>query len=79
MSSLVTSTSDRGEEEHGQAGLKCHAEFHRDVLSLIPSLRTYARALTRNQSDIDDLVQDTLVKAISHIHQFTPGTNLRAC
>jgi len=41
-------------------------------------LRAFAQRLTRNQADADDLVQDTLVKAIGHIHQFTPGTNLRA-
>src|SRR4051794_15130176 len=48
--------------------------LHRDILSLIPSMRAFARRLTRNQADADDLVQDTLVKAIGHIHQFTPGT-----
>jgi len=78
--------SNRAKEEHGQAGLKTqeiaisatHAELHKEILSLVPSLRAYARVLTRNQSDMDDLVQDTLVKAISHLHQFAPGTNLRA-
>jgi RNA polymerase sigma-70 factor, ECF subfamily len=54
------------------------ADLHREILGLIPSMRAFARVLTRNQSDADDLVQDTLVKAIGHIDQFTPGTNLRA-
>src|SRR3954451_4278506 len=54
------------------------ADLHRAILSLTPSMRAFARSLTRNQSDADDLVQDTLVKPIGHIHQFPPGTNLRS-
>src|SRR5262245_5335223 len=54
------------------------ADLHKEILVLLPSLRAFARVLTRNHSEVDDLVQDTLVKAISNIHQFTPGTNLRA-
>lgn len=53
-------------------------DLNKQLLGLIPSLRAFARVLTRNPSEVDDLVQDTLVKAISNIHQFTPGTNLRA-
>jgi RNA polymerase sigma factor (sigma-70 family) len=49
-----------------------------DVLDLIPALRGYARALTRNQHDADDLVQDTLTKALANIDRFEPGTRLRA-
>lgn len=49
-----------------------------DVLESIPALRGYARALTRNSHDADDLVQDTLTKAIANIDRFEPGTRLRA-
>jgi RNA polymerase sigma-70 factor (ECF subfamily) len=88
MSSLVTGMSNRASnrKKYVETAIKTEviltsitrAELYRDILSLVPSIRAYARVLTRNQSDVDDLVQDTLVKAISHIHQFTPGTNLRA-
>ena len=44
----------------------------------IPALRAYARSLTRNASDADDLVQETLHKAIRNRDKFRPGTNLRA-
>ena len=44
----------------------------------IPRLRRYARALTRNTERADDLVQDTLVRALVKQHLWQAGTNLRA-
>ncbi|MDF0601570.1 sigma-70 family RNA polymerase sigma factor [Psychromarinibacter sp. C21-152] len=49
-----------------------------DIVDLIPALRAYAWALTRRHEDVDDLVQDTLLKAIAKIDSYQPGTNLRA-
>lgn len=49
-----------------------------DVLELIPALRAYARSLCRNAADADDLVQDTLVKALGNLDKFQEGTRLRA-
>jgi len=54
-------------------------EFHLLVEEQIPRLRRYARALLRsNISAADDLVQDTLVRAVAKQHLWQPGTNLRA-
>jgi RNA polymerase sigma-70 factor (ECF subfamily) len=44
---------------------------------LIPALRAFAWSISRNGSDADDLVQDTLIKAWSHRDKFD-GANLRA-
>ncbi len=44
----------------------------------IASLRRYARALVRQPSDADDLVQETLARALSRADKFVAGTNLRA-
>jgi RNA polymerase sigma-70 factor, ECF subfamily len=44
----------------------------------IPRLRRYARALTRDESRADDLVQETLVRAIAKQHFWRWGSNLRA-
>jgi RNA polymerase sigma-70 factor, ECF subfamily len=44
----------------------------------IPHLRRYARALTRDVSRADDLVQETLVRAIAKQHFWRWGSNLRA-
>jgi RNA polymerase sigma-70 factor (ECF subfamily) len=49
-----------------------------EVVALIPALRAFAWSLSRNGSDADDLVQDTLIKAWTHRDKFEPGTNLRA-
>lgn len=47
------------------------------VVALLPELRTYALQLARNRSDADDLVQDTVERALAKRHQFTEGTSLR--
>jgi RNA polymerase sigma-70 factor (ECF subfamily) len=49
-----------------------------DVLTHIPALRLFARSLTGRYGDADDLVQDTLVRAIASAQSYTPGTNMRA-
>jgi RNA polymerase sigma-70 factor (ECF subfamily) len=44
----------------------------------IPRLRRYARALAGDQHAADDLVQDTLERAINKHHLWRPGSDLRA-
>jgi len=44
----------------------------------IPRLRRYARALTGDRSSADDLVQDTLERALSRFHLWRHGSDLRA-
>jgi RNA polymerase sigma-70 factor, ECF subfamily len=54
------------------------SEFHRLIEQQTPRLRRYARALTRNRERADDLVQDTLSRALVKEQFWQPGTNLRA-
>lgn len=54
------------------------ARFEQDVLPLVGQLYPAALQMTRNASDAEDLVQETLAKAYAALHQFRPGTNLRA-
>lgn len=44
----------------------------------IPRLRRYARALTRDATRADDLVQSCLIRALEKSHLWQPGTDLRA-
>lgn len=53
-------------------------DFNRGVLASLPALRAFARTFCRHSSDADDLVQETLVKAFAHFHQFEPGTKLKS-
>ena len=49
------------------------ATFRQNVEATIPALRRYARALTRDSDIADDLVQDTLVRALRSEHLFHGG------
>ena len=48
------------------------------MLAALPSLRAFALSLTNAREVADDLVQDTLVRALAKIDQFQPGTNMGA-
>jgi RNA polymerase sigma-70 factor, ECF subfamily len=52
-------------------------DFGRLVEAEIPRLRRYARALTRDLTRPDDLVQSCLTRAVAKQHLWQPGTNLR--
>jgi RNA polymerase sigma-70 factor, ECF subfamily len=53
------------------------ATFAKNVEATIPALRRYARALTRNSDISDDLVQDTLVRALCS-EQLSRGGEVRS-
>jgi RNA polymerase sigma-70 factor (ECF subfamily) len=48
------------------------------IIDLIPSLRAFARSLVNDRDRADDLVQETILKALSNLDRFQPGTNMRA-
>lgn len=52
--------------------------FSQAVVGATSDLRDFARSLTHNVDDTDDLVQATLAKAWAHQRRFTPGTVLQA-
>lgn len=49
-----------------------------DLIEHLPRLRRYARALTGEMTRADDLVQDTLERALIKIDLWQPGSDLRA-
>src|SRR4029077_17443963 len=46
------------------------------IAALVPRLRRFALSVTGNRSDADDLVQDTLERALRHLDQWQQGTRL---
>ena len=48
------------------------------MLKATPHLRAFAISLTNNVDRADDLVQETLMRAIANITRFQPGTNMQA-
>ena len=51
--------------------------FAKELLFFIPHLRAFAKGLCGDHR-ADDLVQETLTKALTFQNQYTPGTNMRA-
>ncbi len=54
------------------------SEQGEQIVALIPRLRRYARALTGNAEQADDLVQDCLERGLSRFHLWRRGSDLRA-
>lgn len=52
--------------------------FHDDVTQHFYRLQRFARRLAGSRSFADDLVQETMLRALIHADQFEPGTNLLA-
>jgi len=48
------------------------------MLAAVPSLRAFAISLSGNVDRADDLVQETLLRAMANINSFQPGTNMSA-
>ena len=54
------------------------SDFNNLLEAQVPRLRRYARALLRDVTRADDLVQDTLVRALAKQHLWEADSNLRA-
>jgi len=48
------------------------------MLAAVPNLRAFAVSLCGNVDRANDLVQETLLRAWSHLDSFEPGTNMSA-
>lgn len=53
-------------------------EFQQELLKLRPSLRAFAISLTKKVDTAEDLLQDTMVKALKNFEQFEVDSNLKA-
>lgn len=53
-------------------------DFNTELIGLSNSLEFFALSLTRNDEDAKDLLQETMVKAITYRDKFVEKTNLKA-
>jgi len=53
-------------------------QVYTEIEGFVPHLRRYALALCRNLADADDLVQESMARALQKSHLFLAGSNLRA-
>jgi len=63
---------------NGEVHPKPDAAFKQELLDNMPAIRPYSRRLARNQHAAEDLVQDTLLRALEKHYQWERGTNLAA-
>jgi RNA polymerase sigma-70 factor (ECF subfamily) len=61
-----------------QDGSPLSDELRASLLKAIPHLRAFAISLTGNVDQADDLVQEAILRGLSHLDSFTPGTDLQA-
>jgi RNA polymerase sigma-70 factor (ECF subfamily) len=54
------------------------SDFEREAMSHLSTLLAVGSRLTRSASEAEDLVQDTLLKALRAQEHFAPGSNMRA-
>jgi RNA polymerase sigma-70 factor (ECF subfamily) len=52
--------------------------FRKELTTLIPQMRAFARSMCGDATDGDDLAQDGLLKALSAHHSYARGTNMKA-
>jgi RNA polymerase sigma-70 factor (ECF subfamily) len=51
-------------------------QFHMVVEPHLRAIQGYAKLLTQNPADADDLLQDTVLRACLKLHLWRPGTNM---
>lgn len=58
--------------------MSASTNFSSKIVEMSSMLRPFALNLTRNVEDSEDLIQDTVVRALTNEDKFTEGTNLKA-
>ncbi len=53
-------------------------DFRRELMSIVPHLRAFARGLCGRADFADDLVQETLLRAWAAREKFEPGTSMKS-
>src|SRR6516162_972050 len=70
--------SPPGPQPRGPKQCTTDKSLYSQIEVLIPRLRRYARAMVHDPVAADDLVQDSLARALGKVHLWEDGTDLRA-
>lgn len=73
----MSHTPDENVAEGAKAPSPASSGFEAQMLALLPALRRYARSLSRSDGDGEDLLHDSVLRALSSRSQWR-GDNLRA-
>jgi len=57
---------------------RCRLRVEAEILEYLPALHKFARRFHRTESDVEDLVQDTLLKALGNLDKFQAGTSVKS-
>lgn len=52
--------------------------IEKELVSYVPALQKFASRFHPARSDVDDLVQDTIMKGLANLDKFRPGTELKS-
>src|SRR5437588_9291764 len=74
---MMPRSAAAGSVSFGEGVDAAQAGLHRDIECVLPNLR-FARRLTHDAVDADDLVQECLARALGELHLWNVGTDLRA-
>jgi RNA polymerase sigma-70 factor (ECF subfamily) len=76
---LATVPRDAGDAANRSADrVARRAQFEREALVHLDALYSFALKLARSRDDAEDLVSDTLLRALERWEQYHLGTNIRA-
>lgn len=75
---MLDKRNDAATSAPHQSGQANEGDFRTQIVAYLPRLRAFARVLTRNADQADDLVHDTLLRALRAEATYQMGTNINA-
>ena len=73
-----TDTAREAPRENAKTDPALEAQFKKELVTLIPHLRAFARTLAGDPASADDLAQDAMMKAWHARGSYQMGTNMKA-
>ena len=73
-----TDTAPEAPRETAKTNPALEAQFKKELVTLIPHLRAFARTLAGDPASADDLAQDAMMKAWDARGSYQMGTNMKA-